>query len=79
MLQKFHEEDDIIALKLCQLDDTTDADVIATVVGGTFQAGDTVRLTAPTRSLDNRVKVLRCEREVNRNGNLATIDGEVVE
>jgi hypothetical protein len=75
---KFHEAEDIFALKLRKPDGQTDADISATIPSGYVEVGMTVRLIAPSNGVDSRVKVLRAEREVDVTGNLSTIEGKFV-
>jgi hypothetical protein len=75
---KFHEADDIFALKLREWDFDTDADISATIPGGLVKTGDTVRLIAPTIDVDHRVRVLHAERWADSNGDVSTIDGRFV-
>lgn len=73
---KFHEADDIFALWLA--DDDTEADICATIPGQRFAGGETIRLIAPSHGIDSRVRVLHAERQVDRNGDLSTVDGEFI-
>jgi hypothetical protein len=75
---KFHEADDIFALKLREWDFGTHADISATIPSKLVKTGDTVRLIAPSIDVDHRVRVLRVERWADSNGDVSTIDGQFV-
>jgi hypothetical protein len=77
VILKFHSHDDIFWLQDRGLEDGID--IRAWIPGGFVEPGDTIRLTAPLYGVDSRVKVLRSNRTVNRDGDVATIDGEFVD
>lgn len=78
VMLKFHELDDIIELKLREPDDETGADITATVPGGYVEPGAYVRLIAPTFGVDSIIRVIRTQRNINKMGDLSTIEGQLV-
>jgi hypothetical protein len=60
MLHKYHEEDDIFALKFMPRVGGR-PHVEATIPPSPVKEGDLLRLTAPSRNLDERFKVLSVE------------------
>lgn len=74
---KFHELDDIFTL--WPVEDDANADICATIPGQRFEGGETIRLIAPSHGVDSRVKVIRAERQIDKNGDFSTIHAEFVD
>lgn len=79
VMLKFHERDDIFSLHLPKPEEKTDADITATVPGGYVEAGAYVRLIAPEfGGVDDIIKVIRANRQIDKDGDLSTIEGTFV-